>query len=196
MSTGTEDKEHELEQWLDAALVRRAKVEPRPGLENRVLATLQAEQHRLALRRRWWTMGTAAAAATIAVAMWIGLHGKQPTASRGPGHSVANEHTSSESRPAVSRRPAQITKAQEVVRNPPRHTKIVPAARPIEPKLDQFPSSREMSVAEEQLVQYLQAAPDAALLKPHRASEIAELHIDDLKTKPLEIKGMNSKPLN
>ena len=46
----TEDNDQSAERWLDAALKQYGEAEPRPGLENRMLANLQAERARLTLR--------------------------------------------------------------------------------------------------------------------------------------------------
>ena len=64
------DGEREVEQWLDAALGQYGKVEPRTGLESRVLANLQSDRTRIATRRRWWwAAGTVPVAAAIVAAV-------------------------------------------------------------------------------------------------------------------------------
>src|SRR3982074_3489028 len=58
-----------LDRELDAALAQRGAVEPRAGLEQRVLTNLQAEREKIA-SRTWWRRPvtvTVAAAATITV---------------------------------------------------------------------------------------------------------------------------------
>jgi len=54
---------------LDAALATYATIEPRAGLEQRVLANLRAERQRLAARgwRRWPALVALAVAVLIAV---------------------------------------------------------------------------------------------------------------------------------
>ncbi len=69
-----EDRERELDRWLDEALARYSDVEPRAGLEQRILANLEAR--RQASRPWWrWTWIPVAAAVLIAVgAFWITRH--------------------------------------------------------------------------------------------------------------------------
>src|SRR5258708_18409238 len=63
------DREREIEKWLDGALDQYRKVEPRAGLENRLLTNLSCERNRIALQRRWWwAAGTVPVTAAIVIA--------------------------------------------------------------------------------------------------------------------------------
>ena len=48
------EREREVDQWLDSALRQYGKADARPGLEIRVLANLKAERDRIAAPHRWW----------------------------------------------------------------------------------------------------------------------------------------------
>lgn len=187
------DKERMIEHWLDAAIGQYGSTEPREGLGTRLLAGLHAEQGRLERRNRWtWALG-AAAAATVLATLLVGLQKKHPAIDQAVGKPTPQELN-------VTVPTLEIADQFRVV-NPP-HKKISAASKSTiaasitEPKLEQFPSSREASVGEQRLVQYLQARPDAALLKPRGTGETAKLHIDELVTKPLEIQRINSESLN
>ena len=63
-----DNQERKIDTWLQDALARYGSVEPRAGLEQRVLANLRSEE-REARRRRWtlWAPAVATAAAVIMV---------------------------------------------------------------------------------------------------------------------------------
>jgi hypothetical protein len=62
-----------LDRGLDQALGEYGNAKPRPGLETRILARLEAETDQVAApRSRWWALGAAAATAVIAAAVWLG----------------------------------------------------------------------------------------------------------------------------
>ena len=62
--TGQDRPVGELDRVLDAALAKYAAVEPRDGLEARILANLRTEQAE-SLRRVWWKWALVAATAAI-----------------------------------------------------------------------------------------------------------------------------------
>ena len=57
-----------LDRMLEAALAKYAAAEPRPGLEDRVLANLRAERTRMPVHA-WWRWSVAAVLAVVIVAM-------------------------------------------------------------------------------------------------------------------------------
>ncbi len=68
----------EFDHTLDAALARYAAVVPRDGLEERVLATLEAERARVP-ERSWWRWSVATALAiVIIVATVLALRSGKP----------------------------------------------------------------------------------------------------------------------
>ncbi len=67
----SDDRERRVEQWLDTALSHYSDVQPRPGLERRILTNLEARQR---VRRRWssWRWAPAFAVLILAAALvWI-----------------------------------------------------------------------------------------------------------------------------
>jgi len=70
-----EDRERQLDQWLDQALARYSDAEPRPGLEQRILANLEAQP-----QRPWWQWAWIPVAAAVVLAVgvfWITRHRAQ-----------------------------------------------------------------------------------------------------------------------
>jgi len=185
-------RDDRLDRELDAALAKYAAVEPRAGLEDRVLANLGAERERAA-SRTWWrgpALGLAAAALVAAVflmskpGMWrpgktapdIVAH---PPAAAGqgdkhPGTRIASNGVMSSFPPTV---PA-VTKspARRGVRPP---DAIVANGR----RRDQFPSPRPLSEEEKLLVRYVQNFPrDAVMIAQAQAESEAE--IEKLMNRP------------
>jgi hypothetical protein len=89
-----EGKQDELDSTLDAALANYAAVEPRAGLENRVLSNLRAERSPVPDRAGWrWSVAGALIAVALALAWRSGK----------PSHPVASNR--SLTAPQVSRNP-------------------------------------------------------------------------------------------
>ena len=153
----------ELDRILDTALARYAAVEPRAGLEERVLAHLRSEP-RSALRRVWlqWALvGAVAATALVAVLAW--------RSSRVPHPVIANHSPATIQRPSIQKpKPAPHTtdaalaKAASMrrpaVRRAPASTAVA------HPKLDQFPSPQPLSAEEIALAKYVENFPKEARL--------------------------------
>jgi hypothetical protein len=151
----------QFDQLLDSALRRYGNVEPRPGLEGRVLARLAAEASR-SHGRAWWVWGLAGAAAMIVViGMWIG-----------GGHRRSNTPAVSV-RPNVSKREQKLATVMPPVElNKPavRRVRSLKTAAPVrmakiaEPRLQQFPSPRPLSQQETVIAEYVQHFPEEAKL--------------------------------
>lgn len=146
---------------LDGALKRYGDVEPRAGLEGRVLATLAANTGRTSARSAWAWALAGAAATVVVVGLWIG-----------GGHRRSN--TSAVSiRPNVSKReeklatvmpPVELNKpAVRRVRSP-KTAAPVRMAKIAEPRLQQFPSPRPLSQQETVIAEYVQHFPEEAKL--------------------------------
>ena len=82
------NRNHErIEKWLDAALDWYSSAEPRPGVENRVLARVRAEREKHATRRwlLWGVAGVTAVAAVVLIAVVLTLRpGSPPKQVAGP----------------------------------------------------------------------------------------------------------------
>lgn len=148
----------ELDRQLDAALAKYTAVEPRAGLEERVLATLRSTSTQSS-SRAWWNWGVAATIAAVvivAVALtWRSGKPVPPTEASHPSPTMQNLQKSgprdvaneggNELRPRDLRPPRRKTRSGS-----PSATVV---AR--EPKLDQFPSPQPLSEQEKILVSYI-----------------------------------------
>lgn len=150
-----------LDRLLDKALAKYAAVEPRLGLEERVLAHLRSE-HIPVANRAWWRWASVAAAALVVVAAFLAR-------TTGPPPSVIVNYPAIEKQP-VPARAARIAKLAKE-RNPPhprsakrqsRQSSATTAAA--DPKLDVFPSPQPLTEEELALTQYVRNFPSDARL--------------------------------
>ena len=163
----TEDNDQSAERWLDDALKQYGEAEPRRGLENRVLANLQAERERLTLRPWWWR--PSAAAVTIAVLMGGALLLKRKpdvtavTISNPPPVTAGK---SEPERPIASRVGSHSPIKGRVRPEPNRNV-----AQPFSvPRLEQFPAPAPLSKQEEMLARYVrERRQEAAMVARVRA---------------------------
>jgi hypothetical protein len=148
-----------LDPMLDAALAKYAAVEPRAGLEERVLVNLRAERAR-APERSWWRWGFAAAILVIGAALaWRTAKPSHPVLVNRPA----------ETQPAATQASQTANAGAEVVpvSVPPMRKQ---SRRPIstklaaDPKLDVFPSPRPLSEEELALARYVRNFPSDAKL--------------------------------
>src|SRR5512146_1444942 len=63
-----EERERQLQQWLDDALAQYSEVEPRAGLEQRILAHLEQRQQ---ARRSWWQWAWIPVAVAVLVSIGV-----------------------------------------------------------------------------------------------------------------------------
>jgi hypothetical protein len=177
-----------LDRELDKLLVRFAVVEPRAGLEQRILANLRAQEHSLARPLWYWpTLGVAAAVVIVAVVSMLWRSGKptlaitshQPTtvqANRQTGTDAANNNLDSPVRPVP------ITTNRLASQGVRRSRYIVPSA----PKLDQFPSPQPLSAQEQILASYVSKFQEDATL-------VARARMESLQKDVLE-EAENASP--
>jgi hypothetical protein len=180
----------QLDRRLDAALAKYAAVEPRPGLEERVLANLRAEQT-TAPARTWWRWGMAGALAAI-----IAITSALAWRSGRPSHPVIANH------PGVTMQapPNVVTQVGSESVGPPRAPERAPrdvthraqpeATGAAYPKLDQFPSPQPMSEQEKLLTSYIARSRDQAVLVARARTE--ELQRDQ-QEKLRELGAANDK---
>jgi hypothetical protein len=174
---GSEDlrsSENDLDRALDAALAKYAAIEPRAGLEERVLANLRAERTRAA-DHSWWRWGVVAAlAAAIVVAVAIASRPGKPAREVVRHHPVAPiAPTQNEpQRKFASNGTVHVqVPTQRAVRHSPVVTAVVKTGQP---KLDQFPSPQPLSEQEKILANYVAKYPEHAAL-------IAEARMEQLR---------------
>lgn len=166
-------REDELDRILDTGLAAHAAVEPRAGLEDRILANLRAEQARPVGGRAWWQWGLAGAVAVVVavgVLTWKSsriLHpviaNHPPAAMQQPSTQEANPHAAGD---------IAVAKHTPVRRHGQRLAHAA-AAEAAVPKLDQFPSPQPLSAEEIALAQYARNFPKEAQLVAQAQEEFA-----------------------
>jgi hypothetical protein len=144
----------------------------------------------LASRRRWWwASGTATATAVaIAIALWVGKsgHERNPASTMGASTTTQRE----EARAPVQSGPGPQV-AHPAGETKPRMAKsrlVQDVVVATTPKLEQFPSRRNLSEEELLLVQRLNERPNKeALLEATATRAEVDLSIDSLEIRPLQI---------
>jgi len=156
----TDDREVEL--WLSQALWQYGSIEPRPGLEGRVLACLSAENNQRSSRPGWWRVFAFSMAAMLALAwFWVGRMDKEQVEIPVTKH-LAPPHPGGTTIGAVT--PTRLN--QDVVRGQRlNRTKVHPSAHPgTQPKLETFPSAAPLNDQEKILALYVRRFPERAAL--------------------------------
>jgi len=158
-------RERELDRMLDAALAGYSAVEPRAGLEDRIVANLRVEQRRPP-NRAWWQWSLAAALATVVLVVltlaWKSGSRHAPVISTRPPVRVQNpEKTNSQACncPVFKgiRRHDPVRRAAALAVSP---HKAVAA----NPKLETFPSPQPLNEQERMLELYVAQFHDEAVI--------------------------------
>ncbi|MGA9356258.1 MAG: hypothetical protein WBV46_21405 [Terriglobales bacterium] len=189
MNINPTKREKDVEQWLDSALSQYGKAESRTGLESRVLASLQAERNQITSRRRWWwAMGAVAAAVAIVAVMWVGANSRNKNAGGVAETSTPTHHEKAHG--SIEPGPVQqaVHPAKQMAQRRPTNQPSRELAVVATPKLDQFPSPRNMSEAELLLARRLnEQSSKEALLESTPSREEVDLSVGSLEIRPLEI---------
>lgn len=187
---------------LDAALARYAAVEPRVGLEERVLANLRAERAHLP-ERSWWRWSTASAITLAAVIMVVLAVAWKSGTRHAP---VLANHPSTIA--PSGRQPHQRVTANGIANGPHSQTlrrtaKPVPhrrqpaAVAEAHPKLDQFPSPQPLSEQERILASYVEKYPEqAVLLARARTEALRQDQLEEMKAFPSGSRATDSEEGN
>jgi hypothetical protein len=163
---GQNDRSSEIDRALNAALAKYAAVEPRAGLEERVLANLHAD-HARRVNHAWWRWGLGATAVavivlTVALAWRSGPTSQPAIANRRPVMKQdlprSGTQLASHDGNAVHSRPPHPLRSGSAH---PGHPGAVVAGSP---KLDRFPSPRPLSEQEKILANYVSEYPEHAAL--------------------------------
>jgi hypothetical protein len=162
-----------LERDFDAALAKYANVEPRFGLEERLLANLRAERERAAVRVWWrWPAAAAATVVVLILALFLSWRTGHPQSGKTSAH---NPSEGAKERPIakVAQKPHFASEgASARSANRPRHPAAVATS---EPRLEQFPSPRPLSEQEEILARYVATYPEHATLVAAARTEALRL---------------------
>jgi hypothetical protein len=147
------DKERFIDEWLDAALKKRGTGEPRPGLENRILAAVRAERERIPVQTWSWRP----VCVTLAAILLIGIVTFLRRTPEKVGTTSVASHVSS----PVVKSPERGAAFSAVT--PRLRASAVRRASGI-PRLEQFPSPQPLSEQEKILASYIQRFPREAVL--------------------------------
>lgn len=167
VDAGWQSENDTLGRELDAALAKYSDVEPRAGLEDRVLANLRAERTQVS-DRLWWRWSIAGALAAVVVAA-LAL----PWKSGKPSHPAVAMHppgaTQTTKEPATqvvssTDRNGVRPSAPNPARNIMAHRSHPTVALAAQPKLDQFPSAQPPSEQDLALRKYVSQFPEEATL--------------------------------
>jgi hypothetical protein len=188
------------DRWIDAALAEFSQAEPLAGIEERVLARLQASLEAPAHRQGFVEIllsyrGIPATALTsvtlIAFLWWITIGGRQQPST---GGQVA---------PAFAAGNAQLGSAQVILHNsvePVAQTHRSSAQRSL-PKLAVFPTPSPLSPQERTLVALARQQPGVFQQVPMEDSQYTSLHGEDssgtqaAEVVPMEIEKIKIEPL-
>ena len=162
-----------LDRMLDAALKQYAAVQPREGLEGRIVARIRSQSAERASHAwwRWFTAAAAVGALALIITMALRPHAKpQPSVAQHLSVTVPVPKVAATSQPtkAVQRPKRRLQPAAD--------TQVAKAL----PKLDQFPSPQPLSEQEKLLASYVAVYPkQAALLARLRTEELERERIEE-----------------
>ena len=176
------DDKDRLDKWLDSALKQYGNVEPRLGMESRILANLAA-RNRSALHLNWRLALTGVAAiAVIALVVWTGAgwHGKQSATDYMRAKTVIKNQNGVSARASGAQNSPQLRPHLSHGRTSRRHRNAEMAASP---RLQQFPSPRSLSKQEQLLLTYVKRFPkeavEVAREQSQRERELEALYSSD-----------------
>ncbi|HKD00779.1 MAG TPA: hypothetical protein VKB77_00030 [Terriglobales bacterium] len=155
-------EQQDIDRWLDEALSRYVDVEPRPGLESRMVARLAAEQP--APRTiSWWALAFGTAAFAGLVLLWL-RPALQPVntpdmrwTAQLPPVVLSLQHTTSPT--AAAARSKQSRSATL-------------AGRSKEAKQERFPSPSPLTEQEKMLARFVESFPQRAALVAQTQTEL------------------------
>jgi hypothetical protein len=172
-----------LDRELDTALAKLAAVEPRAGLEQRVLANLRAEQYHTSTLS--WSRWPAIAALLTILVLILSLTWRSGKPGRiAAQHTVApmqnNDHPGTQAANNAPSRPIRSRDARSARWLKP-HAVIHPATTIASaPKLDQFPSPQPLSEQEKILAHYVTNYPQhAAMIAQARSDELRRDSVEE-----------------
>jgi len=153
-----------LDGMLDAALAKYSAVEPRAGLEQRILAHVRSEQNRIPARS-WWQWGAAGlVAAAVVIVMALGWKSSRPAKLEVQRAAAPIQTVQPPATQASANGGMQTAVAVRLRHKATRHHVHPPMVVADGPKLDQFPSPRPLSAEELALVRYVKQFPSDAVM--------------------------------
>lgn len=137
-----DERDRRADEWLDAALARYSRAEPRAGLEQRILANLEARQR---TRIPWWGMAWAAAAAVLVISaglLWMSRHRAQPA----PAPAVQAQSAPPQAKSPAAPRSPQASLSPRI--SPVRVRPARAAVSASQPRREVFPSPAPLTAQE------------------------------------------------
>lgn len=157
------DQDRFTDRDLDAALKNYGAVEPRRGLESRIIANLRTERARVTTPAwRWWP-----ALAVVTSILLIGTAVVLKTHHSTPPVAVGNQPAVPAARGVVTSH-GNESHVLTALRPPRRKGTIVASA----PRLEQFPSPQPLSEQEQLLARYIKQFPRQATLMARAQTEL------------------------
>jgi hypothetical protein len=179
--------DRELDRMIDAALPGYSSAEPRPGLEDRVIARALVEKPRF-FRIAWqWSLALPAFAALL-VLLFLPRTRHQPLEpiQRVPRSSPTVALSAPETTPA----PHAVSKAKKTHPSLP-VTTLAADQQPL-PKQQVFPTPSPLTAEERTLVAYSRVQFRELPTKPTTNVEIDPIRVAELQIKPLTIPALNT----
>jgi hypothetical protein len=172
MADQEKDKQMQIDDMLDSLLANYSSVEPRPGLETRILANLHSAEGKEALRG-WWSFKWLWAGAVLAAVIVGGvlIRGKRHVAP--PVHTVVQTTQPAVQQPSVQSSVPAVVGSERVIH---RHKTLTPgpqqnAALAWSQRPAVFPTPTPLSEQERLLLSYYSSTP--------REEVIAQSHPDE-----------------
>lgn len=156
-----------LDRWLNQALREYGDVEPRAGLERRILANLEIAQCEKVSTPWWRAFAISALTACVVLSIWLGMH--RPHQKSLP---VANPHMLGAVNVAPARNPTLSSRpARTAIRRATRHASPRQPELAVEPRLAQFPSPQPLTEQEQLLARYVRNFPEEARIVAREQTE-------------------------
>jgi len=165
------DQDQHLDKLLDSALSEYSSVEPRPGLETRILANVRGAAETGSSRRKWrwlWA-GATAALAILLVVLFAGKHSVVPA----PRNEVVQEkQPATQSSPEIGKA-APLNSGNGAAKPRPKHLQPHPeaVALKVEPRRPVFPTPTPLSDQEKLLLSYYAQTPREELIAQSHPEE-------------------------
>jgi hypothetical protein len=156
-----------LDGLLDEALKEYGNVEPRSGLEHRVLANLRIEQEHLTSRNQWWGWAVGCAVVTIAAVVAVLVTTPRTPANLGEANAKSQSVVAPPQVPSLRRQLTHGPRAQQ-----PRLMDL--REKPSNPRLETFPSPQPLSEQEVMLQRYVNEHRDHAVLVARAQTELSK----------------------
>jgi hypothetical protein len=173
-----------LDRELDMALAKYAG-EARPGLEERILATVKAERVQAVAHGRWYWPKVAALVAAVVIVVAASLvwrswtHATDTTAHNPSSPVQEGKRPQTGPNAAYGSLGHPIASSESKQRDHGPHVPVVVAA---EPRLEQFPSPRPLSDQEKILASYVTKYPEHAILIAQARAEALRRDAAELET--------------